>query len=96
MATIDAYRQDDERQIAAMYRRVFGPDAAEGNRMRWEWQYARNPNCPPDGPQIWVAREGPTIVGQYAAMPVRVSLLGRLTIPNSRRIRILFNASTFF
>ena len=77
MATIDTYRPEDERQIAAMYRRVFGPDAADGNRLRWDWQYVRNPNRPPEGPQIWVAREGPTIVGQYAAMPVRVSVLGQ-------------------
>ena len=77
MATIDTYRPEDERQITAMYRRVFGADAAEGNRLRWEWQYTRNPNCPADGPQIWVAREGPTIVGQYAAMPVRVAVLGK-------------------
>jgi GNAT superfamily N-acetyltransferase len=60
-----------------MYRRVFGNDAAEGNRLRWDWQYRRNPNCPPEGPTIWVAREGPTVVGQYAAMPVSVSVLGQ-------------------
>jgi GNAT superfamily N-acetyltransferase len=77
MATIDLYRPEDERQIAALYRRVFGNDAAEGNRLRWDWQYRRNPNCPPEGPTIWVAREGPTVVGQYAAMPVSVSVLGQ-------------------
>ena len=77
MATIDTFRPEDERQITAMYRRVFGIDAAEGNRLRWEWQYTRNPHCPPEGPQIWVAREGPTIVGQYAAMPVRLWVHGR-------------------
>jgi GNAT superfamily N-acetyltransferase len=77
MATIDTYRPEDERQIAALYRRVFGADAADGNCLRWDWQYTRNPNRPPSGPQIWVAREGPTIIGQYAAMPVRVTVLGR-------------------
>jgi GNAT superfamily N-acetyltransferase len=77
MATIDAFQPEDERQITAMYRRVFGNDAAEGNRLRWDWQYTRNPHCPPSGPQIWVAREGPTIVGQYAAMPVRLAVHGR-------------------
>jgi GNAT superfamily N-acetyltransferase len=77
MATIDSFRADDERQITAMYRRVFGNVAAEGNRLRWDWQYTRNPNCPAEGPQIWVAREGPTIIGQYAAMPVRLAIEGR-------------------
>jgi len=65
MTTIDAYRPEDARAIAAMYRRVFGNDEAEASRLRWDWQYRRNPNCPPEGPQIWVAREGPTIIGQF-------------------------------
>ncbi|MCX6537568.1 MAG: GNAT family N-acetyltransferase [Acidobacteria bacterium] len=76
MASIDAYRPDDARAIVAMYRRVFGSDAAEVNRLRWEWQYLRNPNNPAAGPLIWVAREGPTIVGQYATMPVRLHVAG--------------------
>ncbi|MEI6667376.1 MAG: GNAT family N-acetyltransferase [Acidobacteriota bacterium] len=76
MPTIDAYRPDDARAIAAMYRRVFGTDASEANRLRWEWQYTRNPNNPDAGPLIWVAREGPTVVGQYATMPVRLQVSG--------------------
>lgn len=59
-----------------MYRRVFGNDAAEASRLRWDWQYRRNPNNPGHEPEIWIAREGPAIVGQYATMPVRVSIRG--------------------
>lgn len=77
MAEIDRYRPDDRRQVEALYRRVFGPDAADANRLRWDWQYHRNPNVAPDGPLIWLAREGATVVGQYATMPVRLSLGGR-------------------
>ena len=77
MATVDAYRPEDERAISAMYRRVFSQDAADGNRLRWDWQYTRNPNCPAEGPQIWVAREGPTVIGQYGAMPVRLVVNGQ-------------------
>jgi GNAT superfamily N-acetyltransferase len=77
MATIDAYRPEDGRAIAAMYRRVFGNTEAEANRLRWDWQYRRNPNSPPEDPRIWVAREGPTVVGQYATMPVRLVVHGQ-------------------
>jgi GNAT superfamily N-acetyltransferase len=77
MATIDTYRPEDARVVNALYRRVFGNDAAEGNRFRWDWQYRRNPNNPSGKPQIWVAREGPTIIGQYATMPVRLVVNGR-------------------
>ena len=76
MADIVRFRFDDRRAIDALYRRVFGYDAAEASRLRWHWQYVQNPNTPADGPQIWLAREGPTIVGQYATMPVRLALKG--------------------
>jgi GNAT superfamily N-acetyltransferase len=53
---------------------VFGNDAADASRLRWDWQYRRNPNNPGHEPEIWIAREGTTLVGQYATMPVRVSV----------------------
>jgi hypothetical protein len=77
VADIDRYRPDDRRAVEALYRRVFGHDAAESSRLRWEWQYRRNPNNPGHEPEIWIAREGPAIVGQYATMPVKLSLAGR-------------------
>jgi hypothetical protein len=77
MAEIDRYRSEDRRQVEALYRRVFGPDAADANRLRWDWEYRRNPHASADGPCIWIAREGSTVIGQYATMPVRLSVLGR-------------------
>jgi len=77
MADIDRYRIDDKRHVEALYRRVFGVDSADANRLRWDWQYKRNPHMPADGPLIWLAREGQTIVGQYATMPVKLLVQGR-------------------
>jgi GNAT superfamily N-acetyltransferase len=77
MAEIDRYRPEDRRQVEALYRRVFGPDAADASRLRWDWQYRLNPGVPVEGPQIWLAREGTTVIGQYATMPVRLSVNGR-------------------
>jgi GNAT superfamily N-acetyltransferase len=77
MAEVDSYRPEDRRAVEALYRRVFGTDAAEASRLRWDWQYGRNPNNPSGTPVIWIAREGPTIVGQYATMPVRLWVGGR-------------------
>jgi GNAT superfamily N-acetyltransferase len=76
VAEIDRYRPDDRRAVEALYRRVFGHDASEASRLRWEWQYRRNPNNPGQEPEIWIAREGTTLVGQYATMPVMVSIRG--------------------
>jgi GNAT superfamily N-acetyltransferase len=73
---VDRYRPDDRRAVEALYRRVFGADAADASRLRWEWQYRRNPNNPGGEPEIWVAREGPAIIGQYATMPVRLRVSG--------------------
>ena len=77
MAEVDRYRTDDRRAVEALYRRVFGHDAAEASRLRWDWQYRRNPNNPGQEPEIWIAREGTTIVGQYATMPVNLHVSGR-------------------
>jgi GNAT superfamily N-acetyltransferase len=77
VAEIDRYRPEDRRAVEALYRRVFGSDAADASRLRWEWQYHRNPNNPRREPEIWIAREGPAIIGHYATMPVRLSLAGR-------------------
>ena len=76
MAEITRYRPDDKRAVEALYRRVFGNDAAEASRLRWDWQYRRNPNNPGQEPEIWIAREGTALVGQYATMPVRLSVKG--------------------
>lgn len=81
-AQIDRYQPADRAEIDALYRRVFGHDAQEASRLRWDWQYRRNPHTPPDGPQIWVARHDNRIVGQYASMPVTVHVQGR-DIPGS-------------
>jgi len=77
MAEIDRYRPEDRRQVEALYRRVFGSDMADANRLRWDWQYRRNPAMPADGPLIWLAREGTTVIGQYATMPVKLAVAGR-------------------
>lgn len=77
MAEITRFTSDDLKPVLALYRRVFGADAAEANRLRWEWQYKRNPCLPPEGPLTWIAREGPTVVGQYATMPVRLWVKGQ-------------------
>jgi GNAT superfamily N-acetyltransferase len=74
MADIDRYRPEDRRLVEALYRRVFGSDMANANRLRWDWQYRHNPNVAPTGPSIWVAREGGALVGQYACMPVRLGV----------------------
>jgi len=76
VADINRYKPDDRRAVEALYRRVFGNDAAEASRHRWDWQYRRNPNNPGHEPEIWIAREGPALVGQYATMPVKLSLKG--------------------
>jgi GNAT superfamily N-acetyltransferase len=77
VAEIERYRPDDRRAVEGLYRRVFGNDAAEASRLRWDWQYRRNPNNPAQEPEIWIAREGPAIIGQYATMPVRLSVRGQ-------------------
>lgn len=76
MSDIDRFKPDDRRGVDTLYRRTHGADAAEANRLRWDWQHRRNPYNAGGQPGIWVAREGPTVVGQYPTLPVRLSLKG--------------------
>lgn len=80
MAEIERFRREDRRATDALYRRVFGADAADAQHFRWDWEFARNPHTPSDGPMIWVAREGPAVVGQCAAIPVKVVIAGQEAI----------------
>jgi GNAT superfamily N-acetyltransferase len=75
--TVERRKPGDDAEISRLYESVFGPALTEGSRKRWRWQYLENPNTREDGPEIWVAREGDTILGQYASMPVRLQWAGR-------------------
>ena len=66
---VDRYRPDDKRLVEALYRRVFGTDAADASRLRWDWQYRRNPNNPGNEPEIWVAREHLHLTGTFRRLP---------------------------
>jgi len=76
MSDIDRFRPEDRRGVDLLYRRTHGADAAEATRLRWDWQHRRNPYNHSGQPGIWVAREGPTVIGHYPTIPVRVSLKG--------------------
>ena len=76
MSEIDRYKPEDRRGIEALTRRTLGVDAAEADRLTWDWRYRRNPFNPSGQPSILVAREGPTIVGFLPTIPVRLSLKG--------------------
>ena len=76
MSEIDRFKPDDRRGVDTLYRRTHGADAANALRLRWDWQHRRNPYNQTGQPEIWVAREGPTIIGHYTTLPVRVSIKG--------------------
>jgi GNAT superfamily N-acetyltransferase len=62
-------RPEHDAELFALYAEVFGDGNLERSRKRYLWQYFENPNTPEDGPVIWMAREGDTLLGQMATMP---------------------------
>ena len=76
MAEIDRFRPDDRRGVETLYRRTHGADAVVAQNLRWDWQHRRNPANTGGQPSIWVAHEGPTVVGHFPTLPVRLSLRG--------------------
>ncbi len=63
-------RPEHDAELFALYAEVFGDGNLERSRRRFDWQYFENPNTPEDGPVIWMAREGDTLLGQMATMPL--------------------------
>jgi len=75
--TVERRRAADAEELFRLYEEVFGETLTEGSRRRWRWQYLENPQAGPEGPEIWVAREGDRLLGQYASLPVRLQWGGR-------------------
>jgi GNAT superfamily N-acetyltransferase len=75
--TIERRRHDDGEEIFRLYEEVFGDTLTESSRRRFRWQYLENPATSAEGPEIWVARLGEGVLGQYASMPVRLYWGGR-------------------
>src|SRR6476619_3173217 len=76
MADLERLRPDDRRGVEQLYRRTVGIEASDKLRLRWDWEHRRNPQAQPD-PAVWVVREGRTIVGACATLPVCVSVAGK-------------------
>jgi GNAT superfamily N-acetyltransferase len=74
---VERRRAADAEELFRLYQEVFGGSLTESSRRRWQWQYLENPETGPEGPEIWVAREGAALLGQYASLPVRLQWGGR-------------------
>jgi GNAT superfamily N-acetyltransferase len=75
--TVERRRAADADELFRLYEEVFGEALTEGSRRRWRWQYLDNPQAGTEGPEIWVARDGDSLLGQYASMPVYLQWGGR-------------------
>ncbi len=75
--TVERRRAADADELFRLYQGVFGDALTDGSRRRWRWQYLENPQNGNDGPEIWVARDGEELLGQYASMPVRLQWGGQ-------------------
>jgi GNAT superfamily N-acetyltransferase len=69
--------REHDAEMFRLYEQVFGADATAASRRRWSWQYERNPLLAATGPVIWMAREPGRLLGQMAALRVRLWFGGR-------------------
>jgi GNAT superfamily N-acetyltransferase len=70
-------KKEHDAEMFRLYEQVFGAEATERSRRRWSWQYEKNPLLAGSGPVIWMAREEGRLLGQMAAMRVRLWFGGR-------------------
>jgi GNAT superfamily N-acetyltransferase len=69
--------KEHDAEMFRLYEEVFGKDAAAASRRRWSWQYENNPQVAATGPVIWMAQEPGRLLGQMAALRVRLWFGGR-------------------
>jgi len=77
MLNVDRYTAADRTAVEELFRRMRGAEAADAVLRRWEWQYEQNPALDGRDPLIWLLRCDGDVIGQYATMPVRLSISGR-------------------
>jgi GNAT superfamily N-acetyltransferase len=70
-------RREHHDEMFRLYEQVFGAEATAASRRRWSWQYEKNPEVAATGPVIWMAREDSRLLGQMAALRVRLWFGGR-------------------
>lgn len=75
MADIDRFRPEDRRGVEQLYRRIYGIEAADAMRLRWDWA-RRNPATRSDTPSYLIVREGPSVIAAAQLTPVRVNMRG--------------------
>ncbi|MCI0396902.1 MAG: GNAT family N-acetyltransferase [Chloroflexi bacterium] len=68
--TIRAYQPGDERELVALFARVFGRSTSEDH---WRWKLKQQPS-PVEN--VWLAVDGDKPIFQYAGIPVRYQLPG--------------------
>jgi hypothetical protein len=66
--TIRAYRPGDERELVALFERVFGRSISEAH---WRWKL-KQPPSPVEN--VWLAVDGDAPIFQYAGIPTRYRL----------------------
>lgn len=69
-------RTADRPLVETLYREVFGPDALDLWRQRFEWQFRDSPAVARRPSKMWVAEKDGGVVGFLAAFPVRLSVRG--------------------
>src|SRR4051794_26528254 len=57
-------------------RAAYPDNARQSDRDHWEWHYLQNPYAGPENIPVWLAKCDEKIVGQLAAIPVELNVLG--------------------
>ena len=68
------FEASDEEALLAFLRRAYPGEPLKSDRAFWRWHFLENPNAGMDDVPLWIVRSGGEVVGQMAAIPVRLKV----------------------
>ncbi|HEY0080148.1 MAG TPA: GNAT family N-acetyltransferase [Pyrinomonadaceae bacterium] len=71
---IKQFELSDEDALLAFLRRAYPGEPLKSDPKFWRWHFLENPHAALDDVPLWIVRSGAEVVGQMAAIPVRLKV----------------------
>lgn len=71
---IKQFKLSEKEALLSFLKTAFADSPRQSDRAFWEWHFAESPYVEKDNMPVWVAKDGERIIGQLAAIPVRLKV----------------------
>jgi GNAT superfamily N-acetyltransferase len=71
---IKQFELREREALLSFLREAYAEDPRKSDPAYWQWHYLENPHTDPEDVPLWIVKNGETIVGQTATLPVELKL----------------------